>query len=244
MHPYLPQRPLAASMAILVVAVVGCGLDRDQSPSRVSGAASTPASTFQMASAEASADAGDGTLESGSHASATFSPALTFEVPAGWMIVDDNDDYYVLGTGDGSIVLQTGPTVASNGQECAGLAAAGRPRSADAILDALTNDPRFISSTEPVTIGRVEARSIDIQLAADWTGTCEWSHGSPAALVLTAAQPPGPQFGIAGSEHARIILLEVAGDIIAISIDPSDPSDVNGFLSQAMPIVESFEFDR
>jgi hypothetical protein len=244
MHPDQPPRPLAASMAILVVAVVGCGLDANQSPSRVSGAASAAPSTSPTASADASAIAGVGTLESGTHGSAEFSPALTFEVPAGWMIVDDNDDYYVLGTGDGSIVVQTGPTVASNEQDCAGLAASGRPRTVDAIRDALASDPRFVTSTEPVTISRVEGRSIDIQLAADWTGTCEWSDGSPAALVLTAAQPPGPVFGIGGSERARVILLEIAGDVIAISIDPSDSSDVDDFLSQAMPVVESFEFDR
>jgi hypothetical protein len=244
MRQYQPPRPLAASMAILVVAVVGCGLDANQSPSRVSGAASTARSTSQTVSADASAIAGEGTLETGTHASAEFSPTLTFEVPAGWMTVDDNDDYYVLDTADGSIVVQTGPTVASNEQDCAGLAASGRPRTVDAILDALASDPRFVTSTDPVTIGRVEGRGIDIQLAAGWTGTCEWSDGSPAALVLTAAQPPGPLFGIAGSERARVILLESAGDVIAISIDASDSSDLDDFLSQAIPVVESFEFDR
>jgi hypothetical protein len=243
---------MAAIAAFAIVAAAAC-TPAARSPGSDAGAGAAAAPSSQTAQAVptestgsgASSPGDPGSLSAGSHSSVNFTPGLRFDVPSGWTTVDDDDGYFVLGRPGttSAIVLQTQPVIASDDQDCAGLAAPGAARTVDGIVGALRSDARLVTSVAlPVTIGRFTGQVVDLQLAPGWTGTCKWSDGKPAALVLTVADPPGPFFGVIGRERVRQFLLEVGNDVVAIGIDSVDGSDFDSFVSLATPIVQSFRF--
>lgn len=173
-----------------------------------------------------------------------FQPAFSYQAPSEWMKFEEGDDYYVLGAGTpDAIVMHSNPVLASDANDCEGLAVSGATSSVEAMSSGIANDPRLDSSDPvPVSIGGFDGLQIDIQLDSEWTGTCNFSDGKPAALILTVADPPGPVFGLQASERARLILLDIGADAIAISIGAADGSAFDDLLPVAMPIVESLHF--
>jgi hypothetical protein len=82
---------------------------------------------------------------------------------------------------------------------------------------------------------------VNIQAAPSWTGTCAWSGGKPAAVILSATDT-GPAFGLGGPEQGRFIFLDVGASVVAINISTPDASNFDQFVTQAMPIVETMQF--
>jgi hypothetical protein len=224
---------------------------RPSQPTQLSAPAtpsSAPASVSpnESSASRAQSPATAGTLTPGFHRSVAFTPRLEFELPAGWTIIADGRDAYLLARGPGAqpaIVVQRNQVIGTNAQQCAGLAAPGASATVDGIVAAMMSDPRLqTSDAQPAAIGGVTGRVVDVQLASGWTGTCKWSGGQPAALVLTAAEPPGPFFGLGGHERAQLVLLDVGTDVVSIVIDSPDGSDFDELVSQATPILRTFRF--
>jgi hypothetical protein len=237
-------RTIASVTAVALFAVVGCAAAATPAPSPNGTSTSSPS-----ASAASTSLASPSSSALQTRSSFHFIPRLRFEVPSGWTTVEDHDRSYVLGSGTDAIILQADPVIATDERDCEGLAAPGGASTVDWIIATLVNDPRLvIGFRRHVVIGRFEGegQSIDIQLDPAWTGTCKWSDGKPAALILTVADPPGPFFGIVGPERVRLILLDVRSDawsgVVSIGIDSVDGSNFDALVSKATPIVESFQF--
>jgi hypothetical protein len=82
---------------------------------------------------------------------------------------------------------------------------------------------------------------VDVTIAPSWGGTCAWSGGKPAAVILSATDT-GPAFGLGGPERSRFIFVDVGGSLVAINISAPDGSGFEDFVTQAMPIVETMQF--
>jgi hypothetical protein len=179
--------------------------------------------------------------------SSTFQPALRFEAPASWVF---NDGLRASGLdvpaaspgGGGSIGLMTAPFVDFADRDCSDRAPAGLGTSIAEVVAALAGDPRLLTTPpQAVTMGDRTGQTLDIQIASDWSGTCAWSDGMPAVLILSATDA-GPAYGLRGPERARLIFLDVGESVVSIAISPSDASTFEAFLAQTTPIVDSMRF--
>jgi hypothetical protein len=241
------MKRLVLCTSIVVSILAGCGAD-------VGGAASpavTPApSPSPAASASPSASAvfptwyagegnGTGILPAGSQTTKSFVPPFTFTVPEGWVNDGDEAGFYALF-----------PDTPANQAE---FAASGGL--AQAIHMGLQNDPYFtcdawednqggtsteiaaamaandaLATSDPVdvTIGGLRGKQIDVQLDPAWTESCP-------------GDPPGSDLG---DMRARGILLDTPDrGVIVIFLGSLHPADHEAFLAEAMPIIESFQFD-
>ena len=89
------------------------------------------------------------------------------------------------------------------------------------------------STTEPddVTIGGLSGRQVDLQLSPDWADSCPLNPDDPPDQDHTDARN-------------RLILLDTPDQgTIGIAISSQDSADFEAFLAEAMPIVESLDFE-
>jgi hypothetical protein len=266
----LPWRPfmngsvkIAAGLAaLLIVAVVGYNLLPGQtgpggptiapSPSAPPTVAPTAAATAAPTAdatwptwypPAAVADAnGAGILSAGSHSTRVFSPAFTFTAPSGWVNAYDEPGYFTLfpdspanaarfaGVQDLAHHVFMGPQgdpwfTCETAENNSGATAAE-------IVAAITaSEALAASGLVDVTIGGLSGKQLDVQRDPDWTGTCPGDASLPADV--------DPE-----DERTRAILLDVPGrSVYVIFMYSSSSAEHEAFLVDAMPIIESFEFD-
>ncbi|MFI5100776.1 MAG: hypothetical protein ACHQE5_09745 [Actinomycetes bacterium] len=99
-----------------------------------------------------------------------------------------------------------------------------------------------IDATKPLatTVGEHSARVLDVQVKAGWTLRC------PAVgyIPFVAFGPQG-DFGLAGSERARLVFVDLgSGATALIVIDVPGGTGFDAFVAEAMPIVESLAFGK
>jgi hypothetical protein len=105
-----------------------------------------------------------------------------------------------------------------------------RGATAAAVIDFIVADEAF-STTEPVdvTIGGLSGQQVDVQLSPDWTGACR-SEADPTRDYLDGRN--------------RVIMLDTPGGRpVGIEVGSLHSSDWDAFLADAMPIIQSMEFD-
>jgi hypothetical protein len=177
-----------------------------------------------------------------------FRPVTHLEMPYGWVVPVDDPRSFTLAPppgspeAGGSIGVMTAPFVSFADPDCEGRAPAGVGTSIAEVVAALAGDPRLVTTpAQAVTVGDRTGQVLDVQIASDWTGTCSWSGGTPAVIVLSATDT-GPAVGLGRAERARFFFLDVGDSVLAINIVTSDDSTFDAFVAQSMPIVESMRF--
>ena len=166
----------------------------------------------------------------------TFLPELRFEVPQGWSNTADEHDSYTLERSGTAVRIAGKRVLGNNTNNCEGLFDNNAPTSVDGTIQALASDPRFtLDGHQPITVGGLSGQSFDIHLAATWTGTCNFSAGKAAAVLLTSAAPPGPVISLVGDESLHLILLDSARGLISIGVDPS-------VTPEAQAVIHTFAF--
>jgi hypothetical protein len=240
-----PQALAAAALAAGVILAIGgllflrpasndgvAGPGASPSPSPV---ASTPASPSIVApSASATA-------------SRTFRPAMQVTTPAGWT-ADDGERTFLLNPPAGgpvagrSIGVMSGPFVSFKDPSCGDQPPAAVGTSVADVVASVARDPRLVvTSPQAVTVGGRSGQMVDVRVAPSWTGTCDWSAGKGAVLIVSATAT-GPAFGTGGSARDRYTFLDVDGWVIAVDISSPEAADFDPFLAEATPIVESIRF--
>jgi len=235
-----PSRRAAATVAaVFIVAIGAIYLFR---PSSGPGVGGPNASHSPAASPSPSASPS-------SISSVTFKPTLSLVAPAGWT-GSDGDRTFILeaptasSEAGNSVGIMSGPFVRFNDPDCESNAPAAVGTSVAEVVATLAGDPRLdATSPQPATVGDLTGQMLDIQVASTWTGTCAWSGGKPAVLIVSATDT-GPAFGTGGTGRDRYIFLDVGESIVAINIGTPDASTFEAFVAQAMPIVERIQFAR
>ena len=185
-----------------------------------------------------------------------YLPGFGFRLPAGWTQVADtmHSEVFVKSTGlaRGTVALHWAAAVATNDRACAGVIAPGVGTTAAEIVAALEKDPRLVvSAAQPASLAGYTGQTLELELDSNWMGTCSWSGGKPAALLVTAGgEQVGPFFGITGSERVRVFILDVHPgsdrdadpSVVAWFSISADERSFDTVLSEGMPLVESFTF--
>jgi hypothetical protein len=92
----------------------------------------------------------------------------------------------------------------------------------------VANDALATSEPVDVTIGGLTGKQIDVRLDPSWTESCP-------------GDPPGFDLG---DGRSRAILLDTPDrGVIVISLGSLHSAGHEAFLAEAMPIIESFQFD-
>ena len=247
-------KPLLAVAAVVVIAVGGIAFLGRPSDPGAGGAASPAVSPSPSASVSPSAapsasavypawftedQTGAGILPAGSHATTSFVPGFTFTVPEGWVNGSEEPALYGL--------FQDSPAnaaeVAASGSFAneIGIFRYGSPYW---YCDAWENHPgttvaetvsslvatEAIDTSEPVdvTIGGLTGKQVDMRLDPGWTETCP---GDPPTFDL-------------GDTRVRVVLLDTPDHgVTIINVGSLHSEGHEAFLAEAMPIVESFQFD-
>jgi len=210
-------------------------------------------------------------LSPGTYQTSAFDPfgdpglsgQLSYRVPQGWNVIEDQPASFVLHhvpdpspgqvTTNTLIGLLAQPRMAAvfeTGASCGPFSEApGVGRGVDDIVTAIIARPGLVSTPPAdVTIGGYEGQMLDLQLEPSWTGGCEAPEGTIVGvpLLVGAGLETGPAVGIGVDHPLRLILLDLADRrTMSITIFNPETSRISPFEDQvaaAMPIIDSFRF--
>ena len=244
----------AAALAVVVVAVIGYNLLPAGSPNvgRPLPTATTSPTPIVTATPSFNVEGPcggalstcRGSLAAGTYTSREMDPALTFAIPTGWYNKFDQPRGYGLESGPNtSLEVQRDLVVAR--ADCVEAPDPAVGTTASAMVQALAARPG-LDTTEPapITVGGLSGFMIDVTLAADWTTPCPFTEGRPfQAAVMDGEAAPGtglhwgPEHVTDGSFDRYVILDLPAGGTVLIH-----PGGPPSFVTEAMPVIESFEF--
>jgi hypothetical protein len=257
----LPMTPLlklaAAAAAVLVIAVVGYNLLPGPSGPGAPTTAPTPSAQPTAAvTAAPSASAvfpswystsdrsGAGILSPGSQATRSFRPGFTFSVPEGWVNDGDSDGFYSLfpDTPANEAEFARSGALANNivmgphGSPyfvCESVENNRGATASEMVAALVVNEAAATTGLVDVEIGGLTGKQFDVRLNPEWTGTCPPSPDDPPD------DPPD-----LGDMRTRGFLLDAPDrGVIVIFVGSLYSADFEAFLAEAMPIVESFQFD-
>jgi hypothetical protein len=245
------MKRLVVCTSIVVSILAGCGAAAP-SAAPTQGTASTPAPVAASASPSAAPPAsvvfpswytgggnGVGILSAGSQTTRSFSPGFTFTVPEGWVNTGDEAGFFGLfpdtpanqaefGRSEGlaheiHMGPQNNPYFTCDAWEDNHGATA-----AEIVAAMVANDALATSEPVDVTIGGLTGKQIDVRLDPGWTESCP-------------GDPPGFDLG---DTRSRGILLDTPDrGVIVIFVGSLHSAGHEAFLADAMPVVESFQFD-
>jgi hypothetical protein len=194
-----------------------------------------------------------GNLEPGTYSSNYFEPrphgdwaprfgALSYTVPEGWAATYDYPEMYSLmtqqayATDDPGDAIQVWAAPRAAAEDCKEAVAQGVGTSPADIAGWVRQQPGIdIGEPESITIGGYDGFVLDVEVAAGQTGTC----GAPGIPLFYG----GWQIAVSAGDRQRFVIVDLGkGDSALIVIDTLDPDTLDVFVSQAMPIVETFEF--
>jgi hypothetical protein len=193
--------------------------------------------------AEAVRDAnGAGILSAGSQATRVFGPAFTYGAADGWVNAYDEPNDYTLFPDSPANAAQYASSDELAHHIFMGLhsspyftcesAENNRGTTAAEMVAAMTaNEVLAMSGLVDVAIGGLTGKQFDVRRSPDWTGTCPGDSELPPGLDPV-------------DERTRAILLDApGGGVLVIFMYSWSSAEHDAFLAEAMPIVESFQFD-
>jgi hypothetical protein len=255
LHPWrfptmsTPIKLVAIGAALLAVLVGGAVFMGGGSARPITAPTAAPTSTPQPSAAAAvtAAPSAGATfaypsaiLPPGSHATASFLPGFTFTLPEPWILDGDSISYYSLfpdssanraewartgNAGNGILIasdLERPYFVCEAWEDNRGATAA------QMVAAVTATEALATTGVVDVEIGGLTGKQFDVRLNPDWTETCP-------------DDPPGFDLG---DGRNRVLLLDRPGDNpLVIFVGSVHSADHEAFVAEAMPIVESFQFD-
>jgi hypothetical protein len=210
-----------------------------RSPSASPSAASSPSAVFPTWFTAGGSGAAAGVLPAGNATSRSFAPGFAFTVPDGWVNSGDELGFYGLfpdtpanqaefaASGAFAHEIGMGPRnspyfVCDAWEDNQGATAA------EIVAAMVANDALAISEPVDVTIGGLTGKQIDVRLDPAWTESCP-------------GDPPG--FDLGDGRTRGILLDSPDRGVIVIFVTSLHSAGHEAFLAEAMPIIESFQFD-
>jgi hypothetical protein len=245
----------AAALAVVIVAVIGynllpAGSTNVGGPLPTATASPTPIGTGTPTFSVEGPCGGAlstcrGTLAAGTYTSRALDPALTFTVPSGWYNKFDQPRGYGLEARPGTSLEIQRDLVVARADCVEAESEPGVGTTASAMTQALADRPGLVTTEPaPITIGGLSGFTIDITLSPDWTTPCPFSEGRPTVPLVTDPQAsPGTGLHwtadpVTDGSFARYIILDVPDGGTILILPGGSPS----FVTEAMPVIESFEF--
>jgi hypothetical protein len=179
-----------------------------------------------------------------------FATPLTYTVPIGWKMFEDEPGQYGL-----AMVTNDGPClcvwrdVRAAATSCALEPQPGVGQSAADIVEWLaSHDGLDTTAPEPTNIGGLDGYVIDVVMSPDWAEPCPFSGGQPIVMTLVGSQiSAGVHWGTDASSSQRYYVLDIGQDgvagNIAITVEVCCGVQFDDRMAAATPVVESFTFD-
>jgi hypothetical protein len=182
---------------------------------------------------------GAGILPAGSQSTRQFSPGFTFTVPEGWVNPSDESGFYGLfpdtpanqaefGRSEGlAHEIHMGPHN-SPYFTCDAWEDNTGTTAAEIVAAIVANEALATAEPVDVTIGGLTGKQFDVRLDPDWTESC-----------------PGdsPEFDLADLRTRGFLLDFPDRGVLVIFVGSLHSADHQAFLAEAMPIIDSFQFD-
>lgn len=232
--------------ALAVLALAGCG--QGESPG-----GSPPTYQSTTASPSATADIPAFTLGSemtpGAYTSQVFATPITFTVPAGWKVFEDEPGQFglarVANDGPPLLVLRD---IDAGAADCSMSAVSGVSRDPESLATWIsTQDGLVASEPEPVNVSGLDGYSVDVTMDDTWSQVCPSGDTAPSVpLIVGSGLSNGVQWGVAGGENSRYIVLSLPGapdaNIVLVAdaccgVDPAEQ------LSAQMSVIDTITFD-
>jgi hypothetical protein len=204
-----------------------------------------------------------GELEAGEHTSAVFNPfvpvkdyvyaygRVSYTVPSGWTNTVDGANGYILAQHgapkDAAIYLFSTALADSQASGCPGTIQPGVGHTASALATWLTTLPGLVT-TKPVSVslGGLHGMTLDVSVAPTWARTCPYSNGKPYVAMFTNGQSENNfDWGLTAGAGMRLFLLDLPdGRTLLIDVEAQDQATWDALVHEAMPIVQSFQFNH
>jgi hypothetical protein len=253
-------KPFLAVAAVVAIAVAGIAIVRQPSDSGVGGATSPAPSPSPISSPSPSAgpsaaavfppwfqpeagSGGAGILPAGSVTTEAFLPGSTFSVPEGWVNDTDTSEFFGLfpdtPANEAEFARSQGPAqsilmgmVDTPGLNfCEGVGDTHGSTAAELVASLVADEALVTSEPVDVTIGTLTGTRVDAHLDPDWTGSCPPNPDDP----------PGTD---PKDLRGRYVFLDIpSGAKLLIIVSSAHAADFEALLVEAMPIVESFDFN-
>ena len=189
-------------------------------------------------------------LPPGTYKSEVFETPLTYTVPEGWKMFEDEPGQFGL-----ALLENDGPClcvwrdVRAAAKSCAYEPEPGVGSSAADITNWLaTRDGLDTTEPQPVSVGGLQGYVIDVRLDPDWTSTCPFSNDEPIFMTLVGTAISEEVFwGTEKSTSQRYYLLDLgengADGNIAITVEVCCGVQWDERMKAVAPVIESFVFD-
>jgi hypothetical protein len=247
------QRPRAASVvAAVVILLAGCGSGDGEKADPAPSAQPTPSATSACPQEGGGTCRGD--LAAGTYTAATFQPAITYTVPAGWAngidvprnfllarAADPVEDFY----GGNAVTVMTDVRAAAQSCEQTPEPAVGR--TADQLARWVAGLPGLqTSDPRPATVGGWHGFVLDVRLAAGWTKTCPYAEDPIVPLTQTGdpAQfhPIGTFIPKGGASRLYFLDAPGGGNLMIDVIDIPGGMSLQDYAAVAAPVIDSMHF--
>lgn len=152
------------------------------------------------------------------------------------------------------VAIESSAVVPGSQPETCAATAPGADDSPALVADWLaTLDGLNVTTPTPVTIGGLSGVLVDLSVDSGWTNQCEYSQedggppvsDGPRRLFHDPVYAIDEWQSVTGDDRARYILLDRGdGQILVITVQAQGMPKWQALLAEAMPVIESFEFDR
>lgn len=189
-------------------------------------------------------------LAAGTYTSGTFATPLTYTVPEGWKMFEDEPGQFGL-----ALLENDGPClcvwrdVSAAAASCVADPEPGIGTSAADIVGWLA-DHQGLDTSEPeeTTVGGLHGYVIDVMIDPAWTEPCPRSGGQPTVMtVVGGGISAGVHWGTDAGSSQRYYLLDLgdggADGNIAITVEVCCGAEWDERMAVATPVIESFVFD-
>jgi hypothetical protein len=189
-------------------------------------------------------------LAAGTYTSTVFATPLTFTVPSGWKVFEDETGQFGLALlqNDGPCLCVWRDVRASAIKDCAEAPEPGIGTSAKAIADWLAKHPGLTPPTpKPVTIGGLKGYVLDLAIDPAWTKTCPVRGSDPRVPTLVGSGiSEGVAWDVSPTDSQRLYLLDLgpAGENIAINVDVCCSVQFDIQVGAANAVIKTFAFAR
>jgi hypothetical protein len=184
-------------------------------------------------------------MPAGTYTTVSFSPAMTFTVPDGWVMAEDSPLYAVLMPASNAMIglhVFRDPKAASQDSTCAASPEPGIGGTSSELVKWISARPGLVVSTPAMaTIGGLPGVAIDVALRADWTQPCPFSDGTPAVPLFNS--PAIDHWVVVGNERLRLYLLDLpGGGTIVVNQDAFDGDQIEDLISSSSGLLRSLQF--
>lgn len=237
----------------VVIVLLATALGACSSNSNAVGQTTTSNSGMTSSTVDASGSATGGgfalgvELAPGTYTSKVFATPVTFTVPSGWKVFEDEPGQFGLArmVNDGPPLLVLRDIYPAD-VDCVQQPDWGVGQSAEDLTSWLADHDGLVTSDRvAVTIGGLEGYVIDVELDSSWTEPCPFSNGQPMVMTVVGSEiSRGLHWGVDPNAPERLWILDLpSGGNVVILADACCGVSKDEQWEAAQTVVESFELD-